>query len=387
MDKKKIVILFGGVSPEHDVSVITGLQVAEKIDRDKYDPFVVYVTSDRLFKYYPNLSHKKDFRKIAPKLVFFGKDTHGVFLQPQGYFGAKIYLDVAYLAFHGGEGESGQVQGMLQVLGLPFTSADNESSVVTMNKSLTRLVLQEVGLPVMPGLSVRAWDYKTNKKDQEQRILHTLSLPVIIKPSHLGSSIGIKIARTEIELQKYLSEAFFVDNEITVEKLLTNFVEYNCSVRRVRGKIETSPIEKPISNDEILSFADKYQTGGNKKAETGGGMADLARELPAKISKDLEEKLKNMAQRAFVACKCDGVIRVDFMVTADNQIYITEPNPIPGSMSFYLWEAGGVSFTQQITDIIEEAFVSFKDRESRKLKYESDIVDKFISGKTGGSKG
>lgn len=378
--------MFGGVSSEHDVSVITGLQVAEKIDRNRYDTFVVYVTKDRLFKYYPGLVRKKDFRKISPKLVFFGRNNHGVFIQMQGYFGTKNYVDAAYLAFHGGEGESGPIQGLMQTLGLPFTSPDCESSVITMNKSLTRLVLQEAGLPVAPGLTVKAWNYKFDRENQVQQVLQTLGLPVIIKPAHLGSSIGIKIARTAVELDKFLSEATFIDNEVTVEKLLTNFVEYNCSVRRVRGKIETSPIEKPIAKDEILSFADKYERGGTGKSSNQGGMADLARELPAKIPVELQEKIRDLAKRAYIACKCDGIIRVDFMVTKDGQIFITEPNPIPGSMSFYLWEAGGIDFTQQITDAIEESFVSFKARESRKLKYDSDIVDRFISGKTGGSK-
>jgi D-alanine-D-alanine ligase len=384
MSKKKVVILFGGVSAEHEVSVITGLQVAEKIDRNKYEPLVIYATPERLFKFYPEFNNKKDFQKINPKVVFFGRDKNGAFIQQQGYFGSKIYFDCAYLAFHGGEGESGPMQGFLQSLGVPITGPDAESSVVTMNKSLTRLVLSAAGLPVMPGVSVTSWECKQDEEAAVNRILKALKLPVIIKPSHLGSSIGIKIAKTEVELKKYLAEASFVDNEITVEKLLTDFTEYNCSVRRLHGKMETSPIERPVSKDEILSFADKYQRGGGKKGNSGGGMADLARELPAKISKSLESKLQEMAKQVFMVCKCDGVIRVDFMVTKDEQIFITEPNPIPGSMSFYLWEAGGVSFTQQISDLVEESFVSYKERESRRLKYETDIVEKFISGQGGG---
>jgi len=382
MHKKKVVILFGGVSAEHEVSIITGIQVATKIDREKYEPLVVYATNDRLFQFYPGFTNKKDFFRIHPKLVFFGRDTQGAFIQQQGYFAPKTYFDVAYLAFHGGEGESGPMQGLMQVLGVPFTSSDCESSVVTMNKALTKKVLAQAGLPVIEGMAILTKDIKTNLEQITTEIITKLSLPVIIKPVHLGSSIGIKIAKTEIELQKFLSETSFLDDEVVVEKLLTNFVEYNCSVRQYRGKLQASPIEKPIGRDEILSFADKYERGG-KQSSGEGGMAELNRELPAKIPQELANYLQQTAIQAYQACKCNGVVRIDFIHTQDGQTFITEINPIPGSMAFYLWEADGVSFTEQISAAIEQAFENFEVRESRRLKYETNIVEKFIQGKGG----
>ncbi len=382
MDRKKIVILFGGVSAEHEVSIITGIQVATKIDRNKYEPLVVYFTQDRIFQFYPDFKTKKDFVRINPKVVFFGRDKNGAFIQQQGYFGAKIYFDSAYLAFHGGEGESGQMQGFLQCLGVPFTSPDCESSVVTMNKSLTRKVLINDGLPVVNGLSVISKRLKENQNTIVEDIKNKLGLPVIIKPAHLGSSIGIKIAKTEVELKKYLLEASFLDDEIVVEKLLTDFVEYNCSVRQYKGKLQASPIEKPIGKDEILSFADKYERGG-KKSSGEGGMAELNRELPAKIPEELKNFLQQTAISAYIACKCNGVVRIDFMVDKQGNVFITEINPIPGSMAFYLWEADGISFTAQISDAIEQSFENFKERESKRLKYETNIVDKFLQGKGG----
>ncbi len=382
MHKKKVVILFGGVSAEHEVSIITGIQVATKIDRKKYEPLVVYATNNRLFQFYPGFTNKKDFFRIHPKVVFFGRDAQGAFLQQQGYFAPKIYFDVVYLAFHGGEGESGPMQGLMQVLGVPFTSSDCESSVVTMNKALTRKVLAESGLPVVPGVAVLAEEIKTNLQSIATEIVAKLSLPVIIKPVHLGSSIGIKIARTEIDLQKFLSEASFLDDEIVVEKLLTEFVEYNCSIRQHRGKLQPSPVEKPLGRDEILSFADKYERG-SKQSSGEGGMAELNRELPAKISPELSDYLQQTAIKAYRACKCNGVVRIDFMHTQDGQTFITEINPIPGSMAFYLWEAEGISFTDQISATIEQAFENFEARESRCIKYETNIVEKFIQGKGG----
>jgi D-alanine-D-alanine ligase len=158
-----------------------------------------------------------------------------------------------------------------------------------------------------------------------------------------------------------------------IEKFIKNFTEYNVAVRKVNGKIETSEIEKPISSDEILSFADKYQRGGKKT----GGMASLLRELPAKISKTLEKEIKQLAVDVFKAIRGKGMIRIDFMVQNKN-IYVTEVNPIPGSMSFYLWEASGISFKQQITDLIEQSIIDNEERLSKRLEYKTDIIEKFV---------
>ena len=156
---------------------------------------------------------------------------------------------------------------------------------------------------------------------------------------------------------------------------MTNFVEYNISVRKKGEEIEVSEIEKPVSKDEILSFADKYQRGGKKT----GGMASLNRELPAKIDSKLRKKIEDVAKRSFELIRAKGMLRIDFMYVND-EVYVTEINPIPGSMAFYLWEASGISFKNQITDMLHQAEVDDNNRKSKLLKYDSDIVEKFVRG-------
>lgn len=374
---KKVGILFGGVSAEHEVSVITGLQVLEQIDRKAYEPYALYLTKQGVFKY-QNIKKRKDFNLNGGTTVTFGKDENGAFFSEGKAFGKKVYLDACYLAFHGGNGESGQVQGFLETLGIPYTSPDVEASVITMNKVLTKQVLTDNGINVVSGVSVFSSDIKDDIDKVVAKIKKETSFPVIVKPVHLGSSIGINIAKKEVELKKYLLEASHVDSEILVEKLLTNFVEYNCAVRMKGSDIETSEIERPINKDEILSFADKYQRGGNKKQS---GMASLNRELPAKISKILKDRIEETAKKAFVACRCKGMVRIDFMAVSSGKIYLTEINPIPGSMAFYLWEASGITFTQQISDLIEQSVLDWHDKSSLNLNYDSDIVEKFVNSK------
>ena len=374
---KKIAVLFGGVSAEHEVSVISGLQVLENIDRDKFDPYPVYLTKSGLFKY-QKINSRKDFNINTGENVFFGRDDKGAFLVKSRPFARKIYIDAAYLAFHGGGGESGPIQGLFETLELPFTSPTVESSAIVMNKVLTKEVVEKYGINTVPWLRFYGKELKKDLEDKVNSVAGNLGFPVIVKPAHLGSSIGISVANTKIELKKRLLEAAFIDSEILVEKFIKYFYEYNCAVRLINNKIEVSEIERPLRSDEILSFSDKYQKNGNKK---NAGMASLMRELPARISKKLRAEIKEIAVKVFEICRLKGMVRIDFMVTRDNIIYLTEVNPIPGSMAFYLWEASGITFTQQITDLIEQSFKDFEYKQFLKLDYESDILEKFFHGK------
>lgn len=380
---KPIVIMFGGVSPEHEVSVISGLQVVESIDRAVYQPHVVYITKQGELQYLDGLTNRKQFLSAKRKSIDFGRDSKGGYLEIPGLRSNRIYPYAAYLAFHGGLGEGGGIQGLLESLGIAYTSTTQESAVITMNKQLTKEQVAKVGIGVVEGVSIFASDIRTDSEKQAKLIEQKLGLPVIIKPVHLGSSIGIKIAKSGVELEKYLLEAAFVDREILIEKYLTGFTEYNCAVRLVSGELEASEVERPLSHDEILSFADKYQRGGKKTMPDGrqageNGMASLQRELPANISAELRTQVQEAAKKAFIACRCKGMVRIDFMQTQEGKLLLTEINPIPGSMAFYLWEASGIPFKQQITDLIEQAVQDNTTQINQSLDYTTDIVQKFI---------
>lgn len=370
--------MFGGVSAEHEVSIITGLQVLENIDRVEYEPHAIYVTKKGEFSYLGQIKNRKQFKQDIIQLVTFGKDKKGGFVQTSEILSRKIYPYTVYLAFHGGLGESGNIQGMLDCFSIPYTSSSLQSSAITMNKSLTKKVVTEYGVSTVPGVSYFSHDIRNKSGEIAKEVIQKLHLPVIIKPVHLGSSIGIKIAKTQVELEKALLECAFIDSEILVEKLLVDFVEFNCSVRLINGKLETSEIEKPFSKDEILSFADKYERGG-KKVGGDAGMASLQRELPAKIDRELKNLIQDTAKQAFVACCCKGMVRIDFMYSADKKLYLTEINPIPGSVAFYLWEAAGITFKNQITDLVEQSVKDFHETAGMQLDYKSGIVNKFVN--------
>ncbi|MBD3329717.1 hypothetical protein GF357_04460 [Candidatus Dojkabacteria bacterium] len=374
---KKVAIMFGGVSSEHEVSIITGLQIAEKVDRNKFEPVVIYVDKKGRFRYYPGFKSRRDFKEINPLSINFSRDEKGSYIYSPGVLGKKIYLDCVYLAFHGGLGEGGSMQGFLDILDLPYTSPDTEGSVVGMSKVIGKEILRNHKIPLVDDIVLTDNCCRDEKQldSNVEKVVKKLELPVIIKPAHFGSSIGIEIAKTEIELTKGILAAAQLDSEILIEKFLKGIQEYNISVRTVNNSVAVSEIEKPLAEDEILSFMDKYGKGGKKNA---GGMASLVRELPAKISEKEKKLIVKYAKTIYKALRCNGLVRIDFMKDETGDLYFTEINTIPGSMSFYLWEASGVPFTQQITESIEQAFHDYENRVNKYIEYESDIVDKWI---------
>lgn len=373
---KTVGIFCGGASYEHEVSIVTGLQVAEAIDRARYRVVFVYVdTQNQAWQISP-FSDRTDFDSKTRVPVDIVQRNARLTLRPRRFWHQATSLDVAYLAFHGGSGEAGSVQGLLEMYGAAYTSPTQESSVIAMNKQLTKEVLRTYDVPVLEGVRVDAEDYANDANLICKKVEQTLSFPVIIKPAHLGSSIGITIAKNIVQLEQYLNEAVRIDTEIVVEPYIEEFTEYNISVRLHNGAIEYSAIEEPLRDAELLSFADKYTKDGGKK-NSGGGMELLSRKLPADISSELANKIRTLAAQTYTALRATGTVRIDFMFT-DDTLYCTEVNPIPGSMSFYLWEATGESFQDQITNSIEEACTRQQQRIAIE-PYHSDIITTFIN--------
>jgi len=372
---KNILFMFGGVSAEHEVSVVSGLQALESLDASLYAPVVIYIGKKGEMWHLPGVTDRSGFLGAKKSEVSFGRDSKGGYVEARGLFGNWIYPYAAFLAFHGGSGEGGSLQGLLESSGIPFTSSSTEGSVIAMNKRLTKEVLREAKVPVLPDVQLFASDIRAEVETAARSAIGALGLPLIIKPVHLGSSIGINVAHTEIELQKGLLTAAFSDEELLLEPFLEGIREYNCAVRRVGDVVEVSEIEKPVSHDAILSFADKYERGGKK---VGSGMASLSRELPAKIPPELKQRIQDAARRAFIACRLKGMARIDFMQSEAGDVYLTEVNPIPGSMAFYLWEASGIPFRTQITDLIEQAVRDAEQQADLALEYKSDIIERFV---------
>jgi len=372
-----VLIFFGGKSPEHEVSIITGLQIFEHIDREKYNPVPIYISEHGQFFQLNPIKNRKDFSLTSKTRVFFVYDEKERIPYIFSNESKRIIIYCAINALHGGNGESGQMAGFFDSYNIPYTSSNTESSVVCMNKILAKEKVGKKLIPIIEGLSFSSFEIRKNVKEISHNIQQKIGLPVIVKPVHLGSSIGIKIAKTPIELELALLESSHLDNEIMAEKFLENITEFNCSVRTLSGEILVSEIEKPLPKEAILSFSEKYEKGGKKII---GGMASLSRELPTNIPKDLYKKIQDYSVQIFKICGCKGVVRIDFIQSEQGEIFFNEINPIPGSMAFYLWEVMGMPFKQQISELIEESVRENRTSDSINYVHKTDIIKKFIKG-------
>ena len=355
-----ILLMYGGKSCEHEISIVTAKQVLPNIEGKVHE---IYLTKDGEFKLVKNMPQPQDFadsKKISKlQNVAFLPDDKTVYLKKGNKLKKLCIPDCAVLCFHGVNGEDGSVQGLLQLCGIPHTSCDVCASAVSMDKSITKIFLKGLLAPVV--------DCVFANKDKTDRFVFekvsVLGYPVIVKPSNLGSSIGISVAKNEQELAKALQIAFGFDNNVVIEKALQNCFDVNVSVFSHQGKIYSSLLEKPVTWHEFLSFEDKYDGAKNS-------MAHSKREFPFECK--FGKEIKNWAEQVYQNLGCKGVVRIDFLVCEDG-FYINEINTIPGSFAYYLWK-DKFDFKNLVKMQIDEGMDKQKQKEKLTYLYKSNVL-------------
>lgn len=404
--KLNVAVVFGGKSTEHDISIISALQAIENMDKEKYNIIPIYIDKkgdfyysedDKLFKM-ENYKNQNSLVKSC-KNISFVKIKNKTYIRNNniGIFSDKIdqIVDVALLIVHGTNVEDGNLQGYFHTLNLPFVGCDVLASAVSMDKYVMKEYWKAIGIPVIDGIRFDKNEFK-NVNLIVDKVEKELKYPVIVKPVNLGSSIGIKKASDKDSLIAALELAFSFTDIILVEKAITNMREINCAVIGNKFDCETSVLEEPFGNDEILSFADKYMSGGGVKgakvakvgmkqgnvgAKTGNsagaksGMASLKRKIPAELEENIANKIREYAVKAFKYMGCSGVARIDFIIDKDNgNIYANEINAIPGSLSYYLFEPMGIKFSELLDKLINIAIDNYKREERLNYTFESSVI-------------
>lgn len=366
---------------EHEISVISALQVIKAIDKEKYDVVPVYITKDGCWytgnwlKYIDNFRNYKLLlkrcRKIAPSL---NANDGTLFAYPRGLWKrskAVAKIDVAFPVFHGAYGEDGCFQGVFEIMNLPYVGSDVLASAVCMSKVFTKEMSKAAGIPVLDYYSVDADRWFSDRENQLKQVTR-LDFPVIVKPGNLGSSIGVSKAAGVQELENAMELAALYSNTLLVEKCITAIKEINCSVTETVHGIEVSECEEPVvSSGNLLSFDDKYLSS----ASPAKGMAGSGRKIPADIPDALKKEIQEYAVRIFRYLGCSGAVRIDFILdTAAGKVYLNEINTIPGSLAFYLWEATGKPFTTLLTELIEQSVKRFTQNNKLKKSFDSNVL-------------
>lgn len=379
--KIRVGVFFGGKSVEHEVSVISGLQAYRSFDRDKYEPVPIYITKDNEFytgEAVGEISNYKDIPALLKKSirVFFMYDQKQLKLirYPVKKIGNSTVaqIDVAFPVVHGANVEDGSLQGFLRHYDIPFVGCDVAASAVTMDKYVMKTVLKDNDIPVLDCVMLNVREYERDENAAYAKVEAKNVYPVIVKPVNLGSSVGIRIARDRAELGEALEYAFTFGARVLVEHAITNLREINCAVLGDYEQAQASECEEPISSDEILSYEDKYVAGGKGGSE---GMRTARRELPADLTSEKREEIRQMAVKTFQTLNCNGVSRIDFMIDRDtDQVYVNEINPIPGSLAFYLWEALGKPYSELLDDMVKLALKREREEKSMLTSFDSNIL-------------
>ncbi|NLV50523.1 MAG: D-alanine--D-alanine ligase [Clostridiales bacterium] len=390
--KIKLGVFFGGRSVEHEVSVITGIQAINNLDRGKYDPVPIYMARDGAFwtgEAAGKIEEYSDIPSLLKKcvrVVPVGREGRAdLVLYPPKRFGKNIYdtLDAALPAVHGTNVEDGALQGFFRTIGLPFAGCDVEASALGMDKYAMKILFAAGGLPVLPGVKLRARDFAADPETMLDEIKGKTGWPAIIKPFDMGSSVGIRIAENREEARDALEYAFSFSPAAVAERAIINLREINCAVLGDADEARASECEEPVSSGMILSYEDKYVSGGKDGASKG--MTGLKRLLPAPIPPEMREKARALAVEAFKALDCAGVARIDFLLDSDSgELYINEINTIPGSLAFYLWQPLGLSYSELLDEMVRLALKRERERDERSFSIDTGIL-KHYSGQ--GSKG
>lgn len=389
----KLAVLYGSRACEHDVSIISGMQAAQAAEQAGYEVVRVYLGREGAWyvgEALKNMAFYQQFdEKKVTRVLPLGEDGKLVLIrypeEKRSLFGGgrvtEAVADVAFLVFHGMNGEDGTIQGMLEMMDVPYTSAGVMGSAVGMDKIVMKEVFRGAGLPVVDSDWIDRDTWAINREACLDKLEKKLPYPMYVKPANLGSSIGISRADDRAGLANALDVAAEYDRRILVEKGLKKLREVNCSVMGYAGDVSASVLEMPASWDKFLTFDDKYlrsAKGGSK------GMTSLARQVPAPIGEELTERIREMAKTAFRALDCKGVVRIDFLLDdEDGGVYLCEINTIPGSLAFYLWEPLGISFPQMVEKMVEFALRASADRRRSVFSYKSDI----LKSQSGGTKG
>ncbi len=392
-----LAVLFGGRSVEHEISIISAVQAIQSLDTGKYNVIPIYMAKDGRFYTGSPLMEISNYKNMSVllkqcKMVIVTRDTDGVYIYEKK--GVKIgkkamfRIDAVLPVVHGTNCEDGTLQGWLEMLDIPYAGCSVAASAIGMDKEICKKLMRQSGVPVLNDIAFFGKEWIEFEEKITERIEKELGYPIIVKPVNLGSSVGISKASDREELKEAVKLAMNFAERILVEPAIKHLREINCSVLGDAQSCRASVCEEPIMSDKILSYEDKYMSSG-KSGKAGGskGMESMSRVIPADLPKEKSEEIAKTAQKAFKSIGGSGVVRIDFLIDTDdnNKIYLNEINTIPGSLSFYLWEKSGLTYTQLLDELVDLAFARARRKSNLSFTFDTNILSGDI--KLGGKKG
>lgn len=339
-------VVFGGRSNESEISVITGTMCANVLKSGGESVLPVYISPSGMFYCGKELSDIGVFRRAdelrCPRC--FVADGGLQILGRHGRIKSFVPLAAAINCCHGGLGEGGGLAGLFAMAGIPLAGGDIFSGAAFLDKCLSKTVFRGLGVPVL--------DYAVVTSVSEVAAAISLTgLPAIIKPSRLGSSIGVARAETYEEYASAVESALCYDSRVLCEPFLKDRREINCAAYFADGRVTVSECEEAFSSGALLSFDDKY---------SGGGRSVIPADIPAEIS----DKVKDITRAVYSALNMRGIVRFDYLLDGE-EVYLSEVNTVPGSLAWYLFAPSFRAFYPILKAVIAQAVADYSDTNSK----------------------
>ncbi len=352
--KKKIAIICGGKSPEHEISIRSVKNVIEALDSSRFEPILIGISKEGTWYHFSQLSSIKEVKFLSDKNKLPGTEVASfVVIEGQGCLyllksSQKIAVDAVFPIMHGSFGEDGTIQGLIRMMGLPLIGCDVFASSAGMDKEVMKRLLEQAQIPASKYLFL-----SEQKKYSYEDIIKKLGSPFFIKPANAGSSVGVHKIKTAEDYVKNLKDSFLYDTKVLAEEFIDGR-EIECSVLGHYYNAKASVPGEIIPQHEFYSYEAKY-------LDDNGAILKIPAELPAETAKKLQE----MAVKVFEVFLCEGLTRVDFFVRKkDGEVFVNELNTLPGftSISMYpkMWEASGIGYKSLITQLIDLGLEKFE---------------------------
>lgn len=355
MEKIHLVI-FGGDSYEHEISVISAIQAMKQYPNCK----AIYIAPDGIWYEGDNLKELSTYQNQTykkNKQVTILPNSKCLYHKKGKKVKAYKQIEDVLCVFHGDKMEGGAMASLFEQNGIPYSCSPMLGSAIIQSKSISEYLFKGLEIQRLPFLVINKKEYIINCENIKDKIRKDIEYPIILKPSSLGSSIGIQVVHNEKDLDEAITVAFSFDEEVLLQKYLENMIELNIAIYRYQGELHLSKIEQPLKHEEILSFADKYQQGDKE------GMSSLTRILEPHIDINKKDIIEQTAIKVYDTLSLSGVVRFDYMVDEKtNMLYLNEVNNIPGSLAFYLFD---LTYDELIKRLMIEAH---KKQERKKQK-------------------
>lgn len=380
MNKKTIGVFFGSRSPEHDISIITAQLVISGLKGLGYNVVPVYLSKKGEWLFDEKLGDLKTFTnpdfdpswrtKYRNFVLDLEASVGKLVFKEKRIFGKKIVVDLAFPAFHGSFGEDGTIQGMFEILDVPYVGCDVASSAITMDKILTKQLFHAESIPTTKFVFFDDENWRRDKNEIGAK-LKKLHWPLVVKPSRLGSSIGVAKVSCDQELEQAVDVALHFGKRVLAEEAVKNLMDVTCCVLGNEDPIPSLLQESAFGKAELFSYEEKYLKGGGAQFEKAqGGLV-----IPARLDETTTNEIRDLAVRIYKLFGCSGIARVDFLYDKNiGKIYANEINTLPGTLYHHLWKESGMEFSTLLQKLLNLAVERNEEKKQKSYIFESDIL-------------